>query len=154
MFDPKTFAFDPEKMTEFFKQNDFTKQLANFKMPGFDAEALMGTQKKNMEALVEANKAAAAGYQDLFQKQIAVFEETIAEAQKHMKAFDTTKLDADTAKAQGELAKAAFEKAVANMQALADAAQKANASAYEIVSARIQESIAELRDMATKTVKA
>ncbi len=154
MFDPKTFAFDPEKMTEFFKQNDFTKQLANFKMPGFDAEALMGTQKKNMEALVEANKAAAAGYQDLFQKQIAVFEETIAEAQKHMKAFDTTKLDAETAKAQGELAKAAFEKAVANMQALADAAQKANASAYEIVSARIQESIAELRDMASKAVKA
>ena len=25
MFDPKTFSFDVEKMTEFFKQNDFTK---------------------------------------------------------------------------------------------------------------------------------
>ena len=28
MFDPKTFSFDVEKMTEFFKQNDFTKHLA------------------------------------------------------------------------------------------------------------------------------
>ena len=26
MLDPKTFSFDVEKMTEFFKQNDFTKQ--------------------------------------------------------------------------------------------------------------------------------
>ena len=37
------------------------------------------------------------------------------------------------------------------MQALAEGAQKANADAYEIVSARIKESLAELREMATKT---
>ncbi|TPE51341.1 phasin family protein [Amaricoccus solimangrovi] len=153
MFDPKTFAFDPEKISEFFKQNDFTKQFQNFKMPEVDTEAFMTAQKKNMEALVEANKAAAAGYQDLFKKQVSIFEETMAEAQKHLKSFDTTKLDADSAKAQAELAKAAFEKALANMQALAESAQKANASAYEIVSARIQESLVELRDMATKLAK-
>lgn len=155
MFDPKTFAFDPEKLTDFFKQNDFTKQFASLKLPGFDAEAVVGAQKKNMEALVEANKAAAAGYQDLFKKQIAIFEETVAEAQKHLKSLDTTKLDADTAKAQAELAKAAFEKALSNMQALAELAQKANADAYEIVAARIKESLAELRELAVKaTAKA
>ena len=115
----------------------------------------MAAQQKNMDALVEANKAAAAGYQDLFKKQVAIFEETMAEAQKHLKGFDATKLDAETAKAQGEVAKAAFEKALANMQALAEAAQKANADAYEIVSARIKESIGELRDLAAKvTTKA
>ena len=148
MFDPKTFSFDVQKMSEFFKQNDFTKQIAGMKMPGFDAEAIVAAQRKNMDALVEANKAAAAGYQDLFKKQLAIFEETMAEAQKHMKSFDGAKLDAETARAQGEIAKAAFEKALANMQALAESAQKANSEAYEIVSARIQESMAELRDMA------
>jgi len=150
MLDPKTFSFDPEKMSEFFKQNDFSKYLANMKLPGVDTEALVSAQQKNMDALVEANKAAAAGYQDLFKKQMAIFEETMAEAQNHMKSFDATKLDAETAKAQGALAKAAFEKALANMQALAESAQKANSEAYEIVAARIKESIAELRDMATK----
>ena len=94
MLDPKTFSFDVEKMTEFFKQNDFTKHLANMKMPGLDADALVKAQQKNMDALVEANKAAAAGYQDLFKKQIAIFEETMAEAQKQMKSFDATKIDA------------------------------------------------------------
>ncbi len=150
MLDPKTFSFDVEKMTEFFKQNDFTKHLSGLKMPGIDTDALMQAQKKNMDALVEANKAAAAGYQDLFKKQMSIFEETMAEAQKQMKGFDATKLDADKAKAQGALAKAAFEKALANMQALAESAQKANSDAYEIVAARIKESIGELRDMATK----
>jgi phasin family protein len=150
MFDPKTFQFDVEKMTDFFKTNDFTKQFANLKMPGLDPEALIQAQKKNMDALVKANQAAAAGYQDLFKKQVAIFEETMAEAQNHMKAFDTTKLDPENAKVQGELARAAFEKALANMQLLAEAAQRANAEAYEIVSSRIQESMGELRDMATR----
>jgi phasin family protein len=155
MFDPKTFQFDVEKMSEFFKTNEFTKQFSTLKMPGLDPEAIVEAQKKNMDALVAANQAAAAGYQDLFKKQVAIFEETMAEAQKHMKAFDTTKLDAEAAKGQAELARAAFEKALTNMQVLAETAQKANNEAYEIVSARIQESMAELRDMATKlTAKA
>ena len=148
MFDPKTFSFDVEKMSEFFKQNDFTRQLAGMKMPGFDADTIVAAQQKNMNALVEANKAAAAGYQDLFRKQLSIFEETMTEAQNAMKGFDAARLDADSAKAQGEIAKAAFEKALANMQALAESAQKANSDAYEIVSARIQDSMAELRDMA------
>lgn len=151
MFDPKTFSFDVEKMTDFFKQNDFTKHLSQLPLSGIDPEALIATQKKNMDALVEANKAAAAGYQDLFKRQMAIFEETMSEAKEHLKSFDATKIDAESAKVQADLAKAAFEKALANMQALAESAQKANADAYEIVSSRIKESLTELRDMASKT---
>jgi phasin family protein len=153
MLDPKTFSFDAEKMADFFRNNDFTKALSNMKLPEFDTDAVMAAQKKNMDALVEANKAAAAGYQDLFKKQVAIFEETMAEAQKHMKSLDASGLDPDKAKAQGELAKAAFDKALGNMQALAESAQKANTDAYEIVSARIRDSLGELRDLATKTTR-
>jgi phasin family protein len=102
---------------------------------------------------VEANKAAAAGYQDLFKKQMSIFEETMAEAQKYMKDFDATKIDPEKAKARSELAKAAFEKALGNMQALAETAQKANTEAYEIVSARVQANLGELRDIAAKMTK-
>ena len=101
MFDPKTFSFDVEKMTEFFKQNDFTKHLAQMRMPGVDPEAMMSAQKKNMDALVEANKAAAAGYQDLFKRQMAIFEETMAEAQQQLKAFDATKIDPEQRQGPG-----------------------------------------------------
>ncbi len=148
MFDPKTFSFDVEKMTEFMKQNDFTKHLAAMQLPGINPETLVAAQQKNMDALVEANKAAAAGYQDLFKKQMAIFEETMNEAQKQLQSFDATKLDGDRAKQQADLARVAFEKALGNMKALAEGAQKANADAYEIVAARIKESMGELRDLA------
>lgn len=148
MFDPKSFPFDVEQMTAFFKANDMTKAFAVPKMPAFDTDALLAAQKKNMDALVAANKSAAAGYQDLFAKQIEVFEATLAEAQKQMSNFDPAKVDAD---AQGEAAKVAFEKALANMTALAEGAQKANTEAYEVVAARVQESVSELQEMADKS---
>ncbi|MHA3976231.1 phasin family protein [Halovulum sp. GXIMD14794] len=147
MADKTTFGFDPDKMMEFFKQNDFTRAFSDVKLPNFDTEALFAAQKKNMDALVEANKAAAAGYQDLFKKQMAIFEETISEAQKQIQDMEL-KMDSKTAAAQGEVAKAAFEKAIANMKELAETAQKANTEAYEIVSARVKESVEELRSLA------
>ena len=60
------------------------------------------------------------------------------------------KLDGKAAEQSRELAKAAFEKAIANMKDLAETAHKANSDAYEIVSARVKESVSELRSMAEK----
>ena len=57
-----------------------------------------------------ANKAAAAGYQDLFKKQMAIFEETMGEAQKALKGFEG-KLDADTAKLVTQLGLSLGERA-------------------------------------------
>ena len=153
MFDPKTFPFDLEQMTEFFKANDFTKAFSAPKLPEVDADSILAAQKKNMESLVAANKAAAAGYQNLFAKQVEVFEATLAEAQKQIADFDPSKMDAESAAAQGEVAKAAFDKALGNMTALAEGAQKANADAFEVVSASIKDSVAELQEMSTKFTK-
>lgn len=153
MFDPKSSPFNLEQMTEFFKANDFTKAFAAPTMPGVDADAILAAQKKNMATLVAANKAAAAGYQELFAKQVEVFEATLGEAQKQIADFDPSKMDADSATAQGEVAKAAFEKALGNMTALAEGAQKANAEAFEVVSAGIKDSVAELQEMSKKTSK-
>ena len=153
MFDPKTFPFDLEQMTEFFKANDFTKAFSAPKLPEVDADSILAAQKKNMESLVAANKAAAAGYQNLFAKQVEVFEATLAEAQKQIADFDPSKMDAESAAAQGEVAKAAFDKALGNMTALAEGAQKANADAFEVVSASIKDSVADLQEMSTKFTK-
>lgn len=152
MFDKSLFPFDAEKMMEMFRAPDFTKMMSEMKFPAMKAEEMMAAQKKNMDALMAANKAAAAGYQDLFKKQMSIFEETMAEAQKHMSSFDASKMPADGTK-QAELAQAAMEKALSNMTALAEAAQKANQEAFDIVSARMKESMDELRDMAQKMGK-
>lgn len=149
MFEKGMFPFDAEKMADMFKMPDMNKMFEGFKMPGFDATAMMDTQKKNMEALIAANQAAMAGYQDFFKKQMAIFEETMAAAQAQMSNLGDS-MGPDGAAKQAELYKVAFEKALANMTELAEAAKKANEEAFAIVSARVQESIAELQALAPK----
>lgn len=151
MFDPKTlFPFDAEKMAEMFKTADVSKMMEQMKVPGIDAEAMMAAQKKNVDALVAANKAASAGYQDLFKKQVAVFEETMAAAKTQLASMGENAMTADGAAKQAELLKAAYEKAVANMTDLAEAAKKANEDAYGIFEARVKESMADLQALAPK----
>lgn len=147
MFDKNMFGFDAEKMSEMFKVPDMAKMMEGMKMPGFDAQVMMEAQKKNVEALMAANKAAAAGYQDFFKKQMAIFEETMSAAQSQMGSMDGA-MSPDAAGKQAELMKAAMEKALANMTELAEAAKKANEEAFAIVQARVKESLAELQAMA------
>jgi phasin family protein len=149
MFEKGMFGFDAEKFAEMFKSPDMGKMFEGFKMPGFDAQAIMDTQKKNMEALVAANQAAVAGYQDFFKKQMAIFEETMQTAQSQLGSMGEN-MGPDAASKQAEFLKVAFEKALANMTELAEAAKKANEEAFAIVSARVQESIAELQALAPK----
>ena len=143
------FPFDPSQITEFFQKNDFSQFFPQAKLPDLDPADLMAAQKKNMDALVEANKAAAAGYQDLFKKQLSMFEDAMAEGRKQAEKMDGT-LSAEAAQQQGDYVKAVFEKAIANMTMLAEEAQKANVSAFETVSARVEESMKEMQDMASK----
>lgn len=144
------FAFDPAQVTEFFKSYDMTKFFPAGNAPQVDPSALMDAQKKNMEALVEANQKAAEGYKALFEKQVKVFEDTMAEARKQAEGFDATKMSPDAAKEQAEYAKVAFEKALKNMTILAEEAQKANSEAFKVVSARIEDSVKELQALAAK----
>lgn len=154
MFDPKDFMFSPEKLAEFMAgaTKGFDAKSFGFdpKAFGFGGNDMMAAQQKNMDALTAANTAAAAAYQDLFTKQVKVFQDTMAEAQKSLAGVDATKMDADTTKANTELANKAFEKAMANMTALADGARAANTEAYEIVAKRVAESMNELKDVSKK----
>lgn len=148
MFDKGFYSFEPEKFAELFKSADMTKFFEQAKLPMFDFEAMMAAQKKNMDALVEANKAAAAGYQDLFKKQVSIYEETMAAAQEQLSELKMDQLSPEGASRQADLMKTAFEKAVSNMTELAEAAKKANTEAFEIVQARVKESIEELKALA------
>ncbi len=138
------FAFDTEKFAEMLKTDELNKFFEQAKA-NFNPDALVDAQKKNVAALVEANKVAAAGYQDIFKRQVAMYEETVASVQSALSELGDSGLTADSQAKQVELAKASFEKAVANMTELAEATKKANEEAFEVVAARVRESIEELK---------
>ncbi len=141
MAEPTDFLFDAEKMAELLNSSHFTKGFSD-DLSG-NSQALAEAQKKNMEALIQDNKAAAASYQNLFEKQIALFEKTMAETKTRMENSLNNE-GADTAKT-------AFEQAFQQMGDMANTAQKTNAEAMEIIGKRAQDSITEMQDRANKT---
>ena len=135
------FAFDAEKLKELFN-------IA--KLPGVDADAMLAAQQKNVEALIEANQVVAAGYQDLYKRQIALFEAAVSQAKDKLTEVQGQPLTADQATQNVETMKAAFEKAAADVKELAEMAQKANTGAFEIVKARAEDAVAEFKAAAEK----
>jgi phasin family protein len=135
------FAFDADKLKELFN-------VAN--LPGIDTDAMLAAQQKNVDAMIEANKVVTAGYQDLYKRQIALFEAAVAQARDKLTEVQGQTLTADQATQNVEAMKAAFEKAAANVNELAEVAQKANAGAFEIVKTRAEEAVAEFKAAADK----
>jgi phasin family protein len=138
---PFPFAFDADKVKELFTAA---------KLPGVDADAVMAAQQKNVEALIEANKVVIAGYQDLYKRQVALFEAAVAETKDQLAQVQGQPLTADQATQNVDALKAAFEKAAADVKELAELAQKANTGAFEIVKARAEEAVAEFKAAAEK----
>jgi phasin family protein len=135
-------TFDAEKFNELFSAA---------KLPGVDSDAVLAAQQKNVDALIEANQVVIAGYQDLFKRQVELFEAAVAETRDKLTQVQGQPLTADQATQNVEALKAAFEKAATDVKELAELAQKANAGAFEIVKARAEEAVAEFKTAAEKT---
>lgn len=155
MFTSDKNPFDPSRFAEMFMGKDMSKMFDLSAMKGFDLSAmkgldhaaLMDAQKKNMDALMAAQQAAAAGYQDLFEKQVAIFQETLSAAQAQIADMANPGTGSDAGSRQAEATRKAYEMAVANITELTELAQKANTDAYEIMRKRIEDSMEELRGL-------
>ena len=149
-FDVKKFMteFDPSKMSD-----EFAKLAGQFKLPGIDVDSLVASQRKNVEALTSANRVAFEGLQAIARRQAEILQETMKEASTALTAVGSSGSPHDAAAKQAELAKDAFEKALANMRELAEMVAKSTDEATQTINARISESLDEIKDMALKMKK-
>ncbi len=128
-------GFDPSK----FGFPDISKMMEQFKVPGIDVGKIVEAQKKDIEALTQANQAAYAGVQELAKRQAEILQETMAEwqtAMSRMGSGDTT--------AQAELAQKALGKAVNNMREMAELTAKSQTQAWEVIQKRFRENLADM----------
>lgn len=125
---------------------DITQMLQQFKVPGVDLSSLIDARRKDIEALAEANRQAYEGMQAIAKRQTEILQQTMSEwqaAAKNMAGKDFTA----SATQQTEMAKAAFEKALANMREMAELATRSQSQAFDTVNKRFQENLAELRKL-------
>lgn len=133
-------TFDP-------KNFDFTKMMGNFKMPGVDMEAMMAAQRKNVEALTNANRVAAEGMQAVAKRQAEIMAEAMAQVSELSKQMGNVNNPQEMTAKQAEIAQQLFEKALKDMRELAEMMNKANVNAFEVINTRFNESIEEMRQM-------
>ena len=146
------FVFDAEKMKEMFKMPELNKMFDGTKMPAFDMDSVVAAQQKNMTALVEANKAAMAGYQELYQRQVALVQDSLAKTRDQFAELQAQPMTAEQTGKNLESVKAAFDKAMTDVNELAELAQKANTEAFNIIKTRFEESFAEFKSAADKAM--
>ena len=133
---------------------DFMKMFSEFKVPSMpampDMEALAAAQRKNIEALSTANRVALEGAQAVARRHMEIMQNSVAEMTEAMKAFSNADAPQDKAAKQAALAKSTYEKAVANLQEIADLIQKSNNEALSVLNKRFAEAMDEVKGLMTK----
>lgn len=129
---------------------DMDKFMADFRLPSFDVEAMLAMQRKNVEALTQANQLAVEGVQAVARRQAEIAREAVEEASNATRELFQSKSPEDRLAKQAELAKLVIEKAVSNIRELTEIVSKANADAFGVINKRVTEGFDEVRDYAKK----
>jgi len=147
----------PESMQGFMKSlmdmdvtagmEQILNKLAQLQVPGVDMDALVASQRDNLEALTKANKAAMEGMKGVGEWQMKILSKTIDEISSATREMAQVRSPQGIVVEQTELAKRAFEAAVTNMRELADILNKANEDATRTIVDRVPESLDEIKEV-------
>jgi phasin family protein len=129
---------------------DMTKFMGDFKVPGFDVDAMLAAQQKNLQAVTEANKLAMEGLQAVAKRQTDVLKQTMEELTSTMQQMMANGAPQDKIAQQAELAKDGFEKVLSNMKEVSEMVAKSNTEAADVLSKRISQQLDEIKQTVGK----
>lgn len=121
--------------------DDLSKMVGKFKLPGIDVTAIVDSQRKDLEALAEANRQAYEGIKALAQRRNEILQEALQQWQDAMK--DATGPDAMQKNA--DRAKKAVQKAIDNYRELAEMEADSRKKAWKVLQDRFQENLGSLQ---------
>ena len=115
-------------------------------VPQFDAEGFANSQRKNVELLMNTNKAVIESSQALLQRQADMIQQAISEASAAAEALSKSGSPKEASELQVELLQAAYEKALANSAEISEMIKTTQEEIADKVNERIAESLAELKE--------
>jgi phasin family protein len=133
---------------------DMGKVFGNFRLPSFDVEAIAATQRKNLEALTQANQLAVEGVSALAERQVGILQQAIAEASGLFREWTQPGAADERLAKSVDAAKQTFEKGLANARELNDLSAKAGMDVFSVLARRLSQSFDEVRLYAKKQIAA
>jgi phasin family protein len=132
---------------------DVTKVMGDFRVPGIDLEAAVASQRKNIEALTQANQLAVEGVQAVMRRQVEITRQAMEDFSAMFRDFvQPNGSPEDRVAKQAEYSKQAIEKGLSHAKELTELVTKANSEAFNVINKRVTESLDEVRDFAKKRV--
>ena len=124
---------------------DLSKLAEQFKLPGVDIGAIVEWQRKDLEALAEANRRAYQGVQAAAQRRTEMLRETFAQLQGLM----TNAAGKDALAKQSEAAQRGVQQAMENFRELAQLDARTLSESWQAVQDRLNENMANLQKLLT-----
>ena len=130
------------KQNGLFDVDSFT---GAFKASQIDAGKVIDAQRKNVEAMMEANRVALEGYKTVAERQVALVQDAVSEFSGAANdAFAGKAPEANAAK-QFEIAQTFMRSALEGAREVAELAAKANQDAFAVLQQRFTDGVEELK---------
>ncbi len=143
-----TNPFDFSQVFAKFKPEEFAKQFQG--TCNIDFDSLKEAQSKNMELLINTNKAIAEGSRSLMEKQVSMMQEAMGEAVKATQEIQQSGSPEDVSRKQIEMLQLAYETAIKNSKEISEMAKNLQDQVSEKVNSRVGESLQEIKDILAK----
>jgi phasin family protein len=140
----------PDARTPFF-DFDVTKMFADFRFRPFDVEAVWAAQRRNIEALTQANQLAVEGAHALVKRQIEMTQQTFEDVSSMLRDMTQPASTEDRIAKNTEFAKKVIDKSLSHGREIAALATKAGSEATEVLQKRATEGMDEMRAFACKS---
>lgn len=123
--------------------DDLGRLLQKYQLPGIDVAAIVDSQRKDMEALAEANRLAYEGIKALAERRNEILRDSLAQWQAAMQG-------AQGDDASGKVVEAVTQgvkQAAADFKELAEMEAETRGAAWKAVQDRLQENVANLQKL-------
>jgi phasin family protein len=133
-----------------FFDYDVTKMFSDFRFRPFDVEAVWAAQRRNIEALSQANQLAVEGVQAMARRNIELTRETFEGFSALLRDMAQAGSTEDRIAKNTEYAKQMLEKGVNHTREVALLAAKTGSEAAAVLQKRASESLDEIRSFAAQ----
>jgi phasin family protein len=127
---------------------DITKMMADFRFRPFDLEAIMACQRRNIEALAQANQLTVEALQAVTRRQIEIARQSLEDMSALLRDLGQPASTEDRIAKNTEYAKQILEKSISNGREITLLATKASTEAGDVLRKRACEGLDEIRDFA------
>lgn len=138
---------------EFFSQENFSELFKGYNDMPLDMKSLMETQRKNVQAITEAQKLAMENLQAVAQRQAEILSQVVEDNSSMAQEVLAEGSPGDKISKNAEWFKSVYERSVNNLREVADMINKSNIEASNIINKRVTATMNEIQDSVEKGSK-